>query len=528
MTAQTSENTAKLTFSLVYTSVRPQLIPEVVAKWTERSATFSTDMHEWVISVDAGDTASLQAAEQVAVQLQAPITCKVVVNNGPKTCVAGWNLAAEHSKGQVIIAVADDFEPPMNWDASLLALEPKGWTEGNHVVHVDDGYVRTLCTLAIVTRKRYEQFGYLFYPAYESMFSDTEFGTVAERDGVLIDAMHLLFEHMHPDCGKRQRDNADLAHASTPRWVRGEQLFNFRKAQGFPVDMGPKAVQAPAVETTNKGENFAAYMQVTQDDLCLHEVCLRMLSEGVKDIFWAEPSEYWSGEPLEAAYAAELDAVAEQVLKAGINLRRKKFDVKASRLPGDTRITVETRVRNDSLDWVRSEGFTHILVVDGDELWKPGALEAIKPYVAQGHTAISARMTPVIGLPGWPVGEASDTAVVYMGGNSRFKCCRSPIGRTMAMPSNWLLHFTGTRKTMAETILKHKRSGHYDDPAYLFDVWIKDVLPNIKPGWTYRWPNGLQGLHMYQPYQIWNRVRDWLPDELAAMPESLKPYLGGF
>jgi len=517
------------TFSLAYTSVRPALIPQVVNLWTTRAKRpFEI---EWVISVDEGDAESLAAAMS-CMPLAEPLepkcgAVKVRINNGAKTCVAGWNVAAEHTTGKIIIAVADDFNPPIGWDDLLLSAVPPSKQDGEYVIHVNDGYVQSLCTLAILSRKRYDRFGYLWYPKYESMFVDTEFGEVAVRDGVVIEAMHLLFEHLHPDCGKRPRDQQDIKHASQTRWQTGETLFNYRRAIGFPIDDGPKAVRAPIaspkqVDTTG----FCAYMQVTRDDICLFEVCNRMKEEGVNDIFWAEPDEYWSGEPLEPNCKDELDAAAEQVRKVGINLRRRTFNVKSNRMPGDSRITVETRVRNDSLRWIRSEGFKHILIVDGDELWKRGTLATIKPYIDQGHSAVLTYMIPVIGLPGWPVGEAVDTAVVYIGGTSLFKCCRSPLGRLVIVPAPLVIHFTGTRRTMEDTIVKHTRSGHYDDKDYLFDLWIKDVLPNIKPNWTYKWPNGIEGLHMFQPKQIWPRVREWLPDELAAIPDSVRKYIG--
>jgi hypothetical protein len=507
------------TFSLAYTSVRPHIIPQIVKMWNDRSVTHDI---EWVISVDDGDEKSLAAAKILMdLPKMTPPPCravKVVVNMGSKDCNAGWNCAAEATTGKVIIAVADDFVPPNNWDTLLLGLEPKGWEDGEYVVHINDGYVKTLCTLPILTRKRYDRFGYLYYPKYRSMFNDTEFTEVSYRDGVVIDAQQLLFEHMHPDCGKRPRDSVDLVHGSKERWNASEMLFNFRKAHGFPIDDGPKAQQGAKAEPVKANETFAVYMQVTKDDLCLFEVCKRMMEEGVKDFFWAEPDEYWSDEPVLPEQKAELDAVAARLVEAGANLRRKVFKVKDYRFKGDTRIVVETRLRNDSLAWVRSEGFKHILIVDGDELWMRGTLDILRPYIKQGHAAVSSYMIPVIGLPGYPVDRASDLAVVYIGGTVTFRSCRTPTVKQTVVQMHRIFHFTGTRRTMEETIAKHRRGGHYDDPDYDFEGWIANILPNIKPG--------LQNAHMYKPFQIWPEVRAFRPEELAELPESLHPYLG--
>lgn len=521
-------------FSLAFTSVRSLQIPEVVNLWNQRSVLAA---HEWVIAIDDGDLASMVAAGKAvdeAVQLKRCGSAKIVVNTGPKTCVAGWNAAAAATAGKVIIAVADDFMPPQNWDALLLSLEPKDWIDQERVIKTEDGYVHNIFVLSILTRKRYERFGYIFYPKYLSIFCDTEFGEVAMRDGVVIDANHLLFEHLHPDCHKRQRDGTDMVHGSRERWNAGEMLFKFRSTQGFPVDDGPLAAKYAAEAAKQKiepsvkfNDRYVAYMQVIKDDLCLLDVCKRLIEEGIKDFCLCQPDRYWSDEIPDGAEVAELLRVVDKLREIeGITVQHKVFHVDDFRMPNDTRILVETRVRNESLSWIRSLGYRHILVVDSDELWMRGTLDIIKPYVEQGHRAISVHMVPVIGVPGYPVDGAMDVAVVYVGQNVNFKVCRSPYIPQAIVYRQLIYHFTGTRKGMDETVKKHRRGGHYDDPEYLFEEWIEKVLPNIAPDFTHKWPSGHEGLHMYAPRQIWPRVRPWRLDEIAAMPSSIQPYLG--
>lgn len=507
------------TFSLAYTSVRPQTIPEVIALWNKRSACKD---HEWIVSVDEGDLASKTAAETACAEAMRDQLCgsaKVVINTGSKDCNAGWNCAAESTTGKVIICVADDFLPPQSWDDLLLSLSPKGWEDGEYVVKVEDGYVHDIFVLSILTRKRYERFGYVFYPAYRSMFNDTEFGDVAVRDNVVINANHLLFEHLHPDCGKRTRDGVDLVHASKDRWAASEMLYKFRKSRNFPQDMGPKAIKEPEVKVENAGEsNFVAYLQVTKDDFCLLEVCLRLAQEGVRDFFFCQPDAYWTGEPVDPESRAEVSCIVQLLRDKGHTVHLKMFHVEQYRSAGSSMIQVETALRNASLDCIRSAGYKHILVVDGDELWIPGLLNIVKGYVNQGHLSVAARMIPVIGFPGYPVDGASDVAIVYIGQTVSFFTCRTPTVVPAIIPRPMIYHFTGTRKTLDETVAKHRRGGHYDDPDYDFEGWIKNTLPNIRPG--------LKNAHMYKPRQIWPSVRAWRPLELSVMPEAVKPYLG--
>lgn len=506
-------------FSLVYTSVRPGRIPLVIDEWATRS---KRNDYEVIITVDAGDTASKEAAEHV--QRARQNVSVYVQESAPFNCVKGWNLAAAKATGKVLVQLTDDFSPPYDWDQKLLELQPVDWIEGEHAVHVNDDYVRNLMTLAIITRKRYERFGYLFYPGYESLFCDTELTDVAYRDGVVIQALHLLFEHKHPDCYKRQRDHVDRKHASQERWNTGELLYNFRKARNFPLDEGPRAQveSKPAPETKNLpygGRKYCAYLQVTRDDFCLYEVCARLHAEGVRDFFFSVPSQYWDARPTPPEDLQEVGAIADRLrADLGVSVNVKIFDVDDYRYPGDTRIDTETRLRNDALEWIRGEGFEHILIVDGDELWTPGTLSRVDALVARGFGVVSSGMTPVVGLPGYPVDRATDLAVVYIGGKLQFKACRTPFVEQKVIREPLVYHFTGTRRTMEEIIAKHRTSGHYDDPDYDFEGWIKNTLPNVRPG--------LQNVHMYKKFQIWPVIRSWFPEEKAKIPDSLHPYLG--
>ena len=497
-------------FSLAYTSCRPAVIQNVVQMW--RSRADNPDAVEVVIGVDGNNQAAQVAAMGVA-------GAKVVVQDKPPfNCVRGWNKAAENTTGKVIICVADDFNPPQHWDTQLLQLNPPNWVDGEHIVHTEDGYVHDIAVLSILTRKRYDRFGYVFYPQYESMFTDTEYTHVAYRDGVVIQAKQLLFEHMHPDCGKRPRDNNDLLHGGKDRWNRGEMLFNYRKGIGFPIDDGPKAGVVDKMQTVET-DKYAVYIQATADDFCLFEVCKRMIDEGAKNFFVCIPDEYWSGAVTPTANIDQINAVAERVRLAGGTVHVRIFHVADYRFPGDSRIAVETRVRNDTLGWIRRSGFQHILIVDGDELWVKGMLAKVDDCVRNAKpTCISAPMVPVVGLPGYPIDKATDRAVVYIGGATVFRECRSPATEHFMLNNCIVIHFTATRKTMQEIIDKHRNSGHYDDPDYAFEDWIKNTLPNLKPGW--------RGAHMYRRYQIWPLVRNWTSQEWGHIPESIHQYLG--
>lgn len=265
---------------------------------------------------------------------------------------------------------------------------------------------------------------------------------------------------------------------------------------------------------------FAAYIQATKDDFCLFEVCHRLFVEGVTDFFFCVPDEYWSGRVTPPEDINQVTAIARKLADMGANANVKMFDVGKHRQPGRILADVETQVRNDSLQWIRDSGFEHIVIVDGDELWKKNYFLNMKKFVAEAKPeALALGMIPTIGLPGYPIDGAEDLATVYVGPGVKFKCCRGPDTNNCIQLRDVraIIHFTATRRTMQEIIDKHRTSGHYDDPAYDFEGWIANTLPNARPG--------MVNAHMYRPYQIWKVVRKWYRSEIEQIPHSIHPYI---
>ena len=130
----------------------------------------------------------------------------VFMQSGQGGCVAAWNTAAIHSKGDILLQLSDDWKPFKGWDTEILKYI--GDTEKESVLAVSDGHRKDdLLCIAILTRARYKAQGYLFHPEFFSMFSDNWFSHKAFEDGVVIDARDkIIFEHLHPAFGKSEMD----------------------------------------------------------------------------------------------------------------------------------------------------------------------------------------------------------------------------------------------------------------------------------------------------------------------------------
>ncbi|HWA27236.1 MAG TPA: glycosyltransferase family A protein, partial [Lacunisphaera sp.] len=500
------------TFSLCYTSRRPASIAPVIRQWRERAA--QPDDLEVVIAIDADDSASAAAAHDV------PGAQVIVQSTAPFNCVRGWNAAAAAARGRVLLAIADDIEPPPQWDHALRGLAP-GWMERETVVLTEDGLYRTECHLGIVSRPRYERLGYLFFPGYESMYCDVDMAEHARRDGVLLDARpRLVFQHHHSTNGRRVADAVDAAHSSPGRYGNGAALIRQRRAAGFAPPAPAAAVTTPAPAPVDPG--FAAYLQVVRDDFCLSEVLGRLYEEGVRAFFVCVPDQHWSGSATPESDIAGVQAAANRLREMPrTRVEFALFPVAPHRQARSTRVAVETAVRNAALAWVRGQGFRHCLVVDDDELWRRGLLRRLEEFVlARRPGAVACQMTPVAGVPGWPIGHNRDQITIYLDlERGNFRSCRSPAAPSLILPVNGVIHFTAVKRTREELIAKMRDSGHYDDPSYDFEGWIHHTLPRLQPG--------SRNAHMYRPMQIWPEVRTWTPEEIADIPDSLHPYLGG-
>jgi hypothetical protein len=145
--------------------------------------------------------------------------------------VAAWNAAARKSRGEVLVQVSDDFEPPMGWDELILA--ELGDTSAPKVLAVSDGTRNDdLLCMAIMTQKRYQDHGHMFHPEFVSMYSDTWFSHKAFADGVVIDARdRLVFQHNHPLFGKGEWDETYARSNSDENYAQGKQVFEKLKSQ---------------------------------------------------------------------------------------------------------------------------------------------------------------------------------------------------------------------------------------------------------------------------------------------------------
>lgn len=214
------------TFSLCHATARlPNGWRAAYECWRERCDDWSKV--EYILSVDTADM------ERWPV-VPGPL---VTENLGRQCAVDAWNSAGKYATGRFLITAADDLFPPPHWDTELLKVIPS--LDGEYVIEVksgtspaDDEWMR--CQLhSFMTRPYYERIGNLFYPEYVGYYADIDFTEMAKRDGVMVDARHLTFQHRHWIGTNVGQDEVYMRQASDANTQLGMAILGKRRANNF-------------------------------------------------------------------------------------------------------------------------------------------------------------------------------------------------------------------------------------------------------------------------------------------------------
>ena len=192
---------------------RPKIAVDARRQWLNRAT--HPDRVEHLFAFDFNDEQSMPLA-----------VYRHVIQTGNGASVGAWNLAAAASCGDILIQINDDFEPPMGWDL-MIEQSFAGKYADPAALKVSDGH-RTddLLCIAVINRARYQQQGFFLHPRFKSVFSDDFHSWSAYKDGIVIDANHIVIEHHHPFFNEGKGwDEVYAIHNSPERYKEGAAIF---------------------------------------------------------------------------------------------------------------------------------------------------------------------------------------------------------------------------------------------------------------------------------------------------------------
>lgn len=211
-----------------------------------RPAIFLTRLKEWlagaarpeyiipVITCDLDDATMTDAIIQQAKALHPRIR---IFRGTSRTKVEAINanIGDVDEPWDIVIVVSDDMVlREKNWDELVREKMGKYFPSLEGALWFHDGTKqRQICTLPIMGRAYYEQFGYIYLPEYCSFFCDNEWTAVGLRRGKLIFIDEVIASHEHPAWNGGMRPDT-IYKRNNKYWSQDSVLYNERLLKGFP------------------------------------------------------------------------------------------------------------------------------------------------------------------------------------------------------------------------------------------------------------------------------------------------------
>lgn len=132
----------------------------------------------------------------------------------------------------ILINMSDDMEFITYGFDKIIIDDFKKYHSLDLLLHYPDQHAgAALITMAIMGRPYYERFGYIYNPAYKSLFCDNEQQEVAKKLGRYKFIKRRLFNHNHPAWGACDKD-AQYVHTES-FFYEDQATFNKRKELNF-------------------------------------------------------------------------------------------------------------------------------------------------------------------------------------------------------------------------------------------------------------------------------------------------------
>lgn len=127
----------------------------------------------------------------------------------------------------IILLASDDMIPIVGgYDDVICHHMYKHFPDTDGVLHFNDGFsgVDRLITLSILGMRYFNRFGYIYHPAYKSVFPDNEFTNVARMLNRVVYIDHVIIQHQWtghftPDGLHSRNESQDMYNHDGPIYV---------------------------------------------------------------------------------------------------------------------------------------------------------------------------------------------------------------------------------------------------------------------------------------------------------------------
>ncbi|MFA6974029.1 MAG: hypothetical protein WC238_04820 [Parcubacteria group bacterium] len=150
-----------------------------------------------------------------------------------RTKIEACNADVPPDGWDILLLASDDMIPVVKgWDTIIKAKMEENFPDLDGVLHFWDGHQKDhINTLSIMGKKWYDRWGYIYNPAYRTMWCDTEYTEVSRMFGREAYSREVIIEHQHPYNHDTPWD--ELYKRNEQDSGFDAQLFQRRKANNF-------------------------------------------------------------------------------------------------------------------------------------------------------------------------------------------------------------------------------------------------------------------------------------------------------
>lgn len=389
-------------FSIVHATARP-------FGWQSAYAQYRRNAHDWdncefILIFDKGQEKEFA---NVLPRQERPKNFFWYVNDGRPCYIDAANYGCQFASGPILLMSSDDMFCPPQFDVLIkeairskkklfkFGLNPPDRYE-DIAVWCSCGYRPDIMCMQVLSKSYFNRYGFVFDPVFESMNGDIDYTYRAQRDGVIIDARDICFEHQHYHVGKRSMDASDKVNASDERQAQGDREIEKR--------WGPQ--WATALDKLY-GESIA-----TPSDIFEHLPVLKELAKGKEVLelgvrYGNSTRAFLAGRPKRLLSVdkdwskAQEDTLIPAVNDQGIHWGRAHTDSRHNKPPCDQECDITfvdtlhtaAQVRAEIAahePYTRERLIFHDTVTNGDigEDGGPGIMVPIREMLARGEWVI--------------------------------------------------------------------------------------------------------------------------------------------
>ena len=191
---------------------------------------------KYLITLDRNDP---KVNEYVNILKELP-NCRFIIGDSYGKIHAINRDMNEVSDYDILVLASDDMVPIVQgWDFIIreemeLHFKNDSDTLSEGVLWYDDGYKSNINMMPIMTKAAYDRFGYLYNPAYISLFCDNEFTEVWNSFGCQVKRDLCLFQHQHyARAAKWQHTIDPLMRRNESYFMQDRKTYEIRKQSNF-------------------------------------------------------------------------------------------------------------------------------------------------------------------------------------------------------------------------------------------------------------------------------------------------------